>query len=337
MSFGFGVGDFLSVGQLVLRLYNACEGAPEEFQELRRDLSSIHIVLSGLESQVADPSSLLRQICGDRNPEWMQLRTNLEATLEELEDLVQRYRKMGRKAWLRVQLGLKDLNNLRGKLTIHLAAINALFGSASLSSLGRLEQQIGRLEPVIAMIAQMVLEFVKEEKAGIKAPTVLSAQEIPDGPEWNRLEMELVIGGVAREEIERNSEKIKELVDWIVSDTGELEGLAEVEMDDSFSQQGLLDDNIHYERNKHILEQISTQEPPLASMKAPDYDSTGLGPAPPRETRIQYSPNYTIPRPPAIEVSKHSSFQPDVKILVIDDDLSRKSRARFIATLFNSD
>ena len=73
MSFGFGVGDFLSVGQLVLRLYNACDGAPEEFQELRRDLSSIHIVMSGLESQVADPSSLLRQRCGDRKPEWMQL------------------------------------------------------------------------------------------------------------------------------------------------------------------------------------------------------------------------------------------------------------------------
>jgi hypothetical protein len=93
--------------------------------------------------------------------------------------------------------------------------------------LGRLEQQIGRLEPMIVKIAQMVLEFVKEEKAGIKAPTVLSAQEIPDGPEWNRLEMELVVGGIAREEIEKNSGKIKELVDWIVSDTGGLEGLAD--------------------------------------------------------------------------------------------------------------
>ena len=92
---------------------------------------------------------------------------------------------MGRKAWLRVQLGLKDLNNLRGKLTIHLAAINALFSSVSLSSLGRLEQQIGQIEPVIAMIAQMLLEFVKEEKAGIKAPTVLSAQEIST---WTRME-----------------------------------------------------------------------------------------------------------------------------------------------------
>jgi hypothetical protein len=89
MSFGFGVSDFLAVGQLVLRLYNACDGAPEGFQELRRDLSSIHIVLSGLELQVADPSSLFRQRCGDRKPEWMQLRTNLEATLEELENLVQ--------------------------------------------------------------------------------------------------------------------------------------------------------------------------------------------------------------------------------------------------------
>jgi hypothetical protein len=39
MSFSFGVGDFLAVGQLVLRLYNACDGAREEFTQRKADLS----------------------------------------------------------------------------------------------------------------------------------------------------------------------------------------------------------------------------------------------------------------------------------------------------------
>jgi hypothetical protein len=58
MSFGVGVGDFLAVGRLVLDLYNACKDAPGEFQEICRELSSIHTVISGLGEQAKDPNSL---------------------------------------------------------------------------------------------------------------------------------------------------------------------------------------------------------------------------------------------------------------------------------------
>jgi hypothetical protein len=116
-----------------------------------------------------------------------------------------------------------------------------------------------------------------------------------------------------------------------------LEGLADVEADDSFSQQGSLDNNIHLEeRNKNLLEEKSVQEPRLAPIEPSGYDSTRLNPASPRATQIQSSPNDTIPGPAAIEVSKHDAPQPYVKILIIDDDLSRKSRVRSVATSLNS-
>ena len=162
-------------------------------------------------------------------------------------------------------------------------------------------------------------------------------KRFPDGPELNRLERELVIGGIAREEIEKNSRKIKELADWVVSDTGGLEGLADVEVDDSFSQQGSLNDNIHLkERNKNLLEEKSVQELRLAAMENSGYDSTWLNPASPRAAQIQPSPNDTITGRAAIEVSKHDAPQPGVKILIIDDGLSRKFRVRSVVTSLNS-
>lgn len=205
MSFGFSVGDFLAVGKLAIQLYSACASASEEFQELRRDLSSIHTVLYGLQLQADDSSSLLRRRCDDRKPEWEIIRENLEETLLEVKDLVDRYQKMGRNAWKRVRLGLKDLGGLRGKLGVHLQSINAFVGSLSLSALGRMEPTLGRIEVLL-------LDFIKEERLGNKAPTVISAHEEEDGPAWKQMKLDLLLGGIAREDLERNEDRIRELL-----------------------------------------------------------------------------------------------------------------------------
>ena len=42
MSFGYSVDDFLAVGKITLYLCRAYKGAPAEFDEIRRELSSLH-------------------------------------------------------------------------------------------------------------------------------------------------------------------------------------------------------------------------------------------------------------------------------------------------------
>ncbi|KAH9205847.1 hypothetical protein DL95DRAFT_267280, partial [Leptodontidium sp. 2 PMI_412] len=128
MSFGVGVGDFLAVGRLVLDLYNACKDAPGEFQEICRELSSIHTVLSGLATQAQDPTSL--------------------------------------------------------------------------SALGRMEPALGRIEV-------MLRESVKEERRGEKEPTVLSAYENNDTISWEKIERDLALEGVSKQEFEKNKDRIK--------------------------------------------------------------------------------------------------------------------------------
>lgn len=61
MSFGFGVGDFIAVGQLTLTVYRSCKGAPGEFQELASELSSLHMILLNLEEDAKSPNSLLNR------------------------------------------------------------------------------------------------------------------------------------------------------------------------------------------------------------------------------------------------------------------------------------
>ncbi|KAH6676513.1 hypothetical protein B0J14DRAFT_585698 [Halenospora varia] len=228
MSFGFSVGDFIAVGKIVLKLYNDCQNAPREFQEINGELSSIHTVLFGLAEQARDPTSLLLRRGGDRGSEWIQIRKNLESTLSELQDLVRRYQTMGRSAWRRVKLGSENLNGLRSKLDFHLSVINTFVGSLSLSALGRMEPVLGRIETLLR-------ESVREERAGHKTPTVLTAHETNDMVSWKQVEMDLLLEGIPREDFERNRERIKELLNWIVSNECDLASLRDVEPDDSVS------------------------------------------------------------------------------------------------------
>ena len=52
MSFGFGVGDFLSVGKLVWDVYSAYADAPEQFRNFSQEILSLHIVIRKVEVQL---------------------------------------------------------------------------------------------------------------------------------------------------------------------------------------------------------------------------------------------------------------------------------------------
>jgi hypothetical protein len=227
MSFGLSVGDFLAVGQIVLRLYNACQNTPREFQEISGELSSIHIVLFGLAEQARDPTSLLLRRGGGRGLEWNQIRENLEGTLAELQDLVSRYQTMGKSAWRRIRLGSENLSELRSKLDFHLSVINMFVGSLTLSALGRMEPVLGRIE--------ILCESVREERAGHKTPTMLTAHETDDMVSWKQAEMDLLLEGIPRKDFERNRERIKELLDWVVRNEYDLASFQDIEPDDSVS------------------------------------------------------------------------------------------------------
>lgn len=206
MSFGFGVGDFIPVCNLALELYNACAGAPGEFQELQRDLSSVHTVLYDLQSQAEDPNSLLnRPRDDDVKPGWKKLEENLNETFLELQDLLKRYENMGGwESWRRVPLGLEDLNNLKGKLSVHLNLINAFVSRLTLSTLGRMEPTLGRIE-------HLLLKFMKEDRLKNRASTVVSAHE-GSRQAWKQMKLDLLLGGISREDLERNEKRIKELL-----------------------------------------------------------------------------------------------------------------------------
>ena len=73
MSFGFSATDFVQVGQLAWTLYRECykvaRGAPQEFQLLVGEISTLSNSLTILQEEVKDPESTIVQAGEDR---WVQ-------------------------------------------------------------------------------------------------------------------------------------------------------------------------------------------------------------------------------------------------------------------------
>lgn len=138
---------------------------------------------------------------------------------------------MGRNAWLRIQFVSENLANLKGRLSFHLNVINTFVSSLSLSALGRMEPALGRIELLLR-------ESVREERKGNKEPTLLSAYENNDKASWEKIEMDLAVEGVSKQEFEKNKERIRELLEWVVDHGADLAALEEVGIGDSVSQTG---------------------------------------------------------------------------------------------------
>ena len=164
---GYGVGDIIAVSTLVWTVYKACKGAPGEFQELRRELSTLHTILRELEDEAGTPTSLLNRRGSGRQGELVTILRNLSAVVEQIEDIAKRYHSLGRdqkKAWDRVRFADEDLVGLRSKLSLRINAINLFITSLSAGSLARIEGILN--------------ELVRDIKDGKKEPSIISTHEV---------------------------------------------------------------------------------------------------------------------------------------------------------------
>ena len=138
MSFGFGVGDFLTVGKLVWDVYSAYADAPVQFRNFSQEILSLHIVIRKVEAQLgmsgsdgtvggsqrpgsgsgsggaASPPSLSSQ---DQN-DLKVLCDGLQGIVKELDDLLKKYKSLEStgKPIDRFKWGQEDLDGLRERL-----------------------------------------------------------------------------------------------------------------------------------------------------------------------------------------------------------------------------
>ncbi|KAH8744239.1 hypothetical protein F5882DRAFT_387705 [Hyaloscypha sp. PMI_1271] len=241
MSFGFGVGDFITVSGLALKLYTNFKDAPGQLSEISRQLQSFHIAVANLADQAKDVNSPLNQIATAQRLELHALCDNVRATMAELEDLRQKRQGMKRISMSRFKLGVKDLAPIRGKLTTQILALDTFVGGLNLATGSQNLATLGRMEPILEKVYHLLDKQARESVSG--APSILSANMDPDedGAAWAMLKMELRTEGIPEQYILENKDRIKEVIRNVV-EFNHLDGIDDgtILADDSISQAGSL-------------------------------------------------------------------------------------------------
>ncbi|KAM7185051.1 potassium channel AKT1 [Naviculisporaceae sp. PSN 640] len=204
MSFGVGIGDIALVTRTAWTLYKSVKESSSSFARLTSELLSLHGVLTETQEFLAENRN---HLAPSRCHRLTMLLEGCDATLKELQTIVDRYESLGtqsQRAWDQARFGLKDLSEIRERLVSSLTMLNAFNTAMINSSTTRIEKRLNK--------------FFAEVQAGLREGSVVTTTE--DVAEtlattqdvWSEFRRELMDVGITISAAEENRDFIVEKI-----------------------------------------------------------------------------------------------------------------------------
>jgi hypothetical protein len=127
MSFGFSVGDFLTLSNIAWNLYNSFKDASREFKDVAAQVNSLHLILQSTADHLLNQPLRCKEVA-----ELASLKTRCQDTLSDIDCLMRRHNSLGTRKprrWDIVKWGLKDTAQVKGQLVFQATVLTALIAS----------------------------------------------------------------------------------------------------------------------------------------------------------------------------------------------------------------
>ncbi|KAF4636410.1 hypothetical protein G7Y89_g1674 [Cudoniella acicularis] len=205
MSFGYSVGDFIGLTQLVWKTVQNSRKACGEHGELTHEVKSLYLVLRRVEQEATKPNSLFNGMKDDDDT-TKELKTAISGChqiLQILDQILEKYNALsdcartGEKLWSKVRFGngeMVDLDGLRAKMSTYMSGIVVFLNLLSMSSQGRVEQQMDRQGSELRQMRQS-LNWITATLSSRSEGSVLSTHAGDDKAAWKELRRELIAEG----------------------------------------------------------------------------------------------------------------------------------------------
>jgi hypothetical protein len=224
MSFGYGVGDIITVTTLALKTIQSTRQACGQYDELTREATSLHIVLKRLQLEAEKPSSLLSLLSDEERQELGTIINGCRELLKVLNAILEKYRTLGAgedrrgatKLWQRVRFGngeMQDLTQIRGQISSQTATLALFLHLTALGSQGRVErqlaEQVGALQEA-QQLADTAVPIVA--MAGDRASSILTNYENDDKDFWKEFRRDLIAEGCSSDVMTRHRDLIMDYI-----------------------------------------------------------------------------------------------------------------------------
>ena len=265
------------------------KNASADFEEVAREVISLHCAVKEIEEEAANPDSILSRSGDRKKTELANILNHCGTALSQLEGLLQKYKSLGtkhKKKWDTIRLSSEGLADARSKITFHTSTINLFMATMGAGSLGRIEKKLD--------------EIADDVRGGLRSD--LSPETFSTDARWWLLQQELVTSGFEKENVATHK-------DWIQQRFGELIGHDEgipatnslsispprksfahrrSKLSPDFVQGGILDDGL----NGHVSPSSSRPTTSPAVNEQPKFGPTLINlPPPPSEPASPASRN----------------------------------------------
>lgn len=151
MSFGFSVGDFVTIFQLAWDVVQNSRRACGAHDELTREVTSLHIVLQRLDTEIKKPMSLINRTNDGRKEELGQILEGCNRLLKVIHKVLEKYNALSdekrrtTRLWQKIRFGngeLKDMAKVRQEISTYTSAITLFLNLLSMGSQGRVEEHM---------------------------------------------------------------------------------------------------------------------------------------------------------------------------------------------------
>jgi hypothetical protein len=212
MSFGYGVGDIITVSTLAWKVIQRTRQALGQYNELTREVTSLHIVLKKLQAENTKPESWLHKIEDSERQDLESIVNGCSHVLQDLDQLLDKYGALRSdqssvtKLWQRVRFGtgeLQDLSQIRMQVTSQSSSLALLLHLMSLGSSGRVERQMAQQ----SAMQQQILDVAGSANIGNREST-LTTYENDDKGFWKTFRRDLIAEGWSSEVMARHKDDI---------------------------------------------------------------------------------------------------------------------------------
>ncbi|KAL8889720.1 MAG: hypothetical protein Q9192_005976 [Flavoplaca navasiana] len=204
MSFGGSASDIASLVKLAYKTTQGARAACGEYDELTREISSLHTILNRLSLEVAKPdSSINRQ--KSYGQELESTGTGCQEVLTQLDKVLVKYNALSeqersaRRLWKKVRFGsgvVADVAELRSRVTYYISALSLLLNLVSVGTVGAVEKKMdqagGDLRDIKTAVNEITAHLLSTER---QEGSVLTTHTNDDKDAWRELRRGLVKAG----------------------------------------------------------------------------------------------------------------------------------------------
>ena len=133
MSFGFGVGDILTVSKLAVTVYTAYKDAPNDYKHIAGEVKSLEIIINKAAQHFESTT-----LSDNDRQQGQEVLKSCQDVLEDLHSLIEKYKSLASantgQALQRVMLGIEDIATLRARLTSNATLLSSFIRRFDIST-----------------------------------------------------------------------------------------------------------------------------------------------------------------------------------------------------------